>query len=144
MSEWIPWSGGPRPVERDTIVEVKLRDAPNPDRAEEWSWRHLGSSEDIVAYRVVQDTAVSTEREQPEIVDKPASLSHQVGGDHYKRLGDYQPIQVMQRWMHPDAFIGFCVGNAIKYLCRDKVDRLEDLKKARHYLDICIEFMEGR
>lgn len=39
----------------------------------------------------------------------------------------------------------FCAGNAIKYIGRYKMkDGLEDLKKARWYLDRLIELIEGK
>ena len=42
--------------------------------------------------------------------------------------------------MSREAFAGFLQGNVIKYLCRyrDK-NGVEDLRKARHYLDKLIE-----
>ncbi len=52
---------------------------------------------------------------------------------HYKTLGDtYEPINVIEAWES-----GFHIGNTIKYLARagHKGSRLEDLKKARWYLD---------
>lgn len=58
----------------------------------------------------------------------------QVGGDHYKG----QPIQ-------PWDFIvanqmGYLEGNVVKYVCRWKnKNGLQDLLKARHYLDKLIE-----
>jgi hypothetical protein len=58
----------------------------------------------------------------------------QVGGTHYK-------TKTLQPW---DAIIawdmGFLAGNAVKYLVRfqDK-GGVEDLKKARHYIDKLIE-----
>lgn len=70
--------------------------------------------------------------------------SHQPGGDHYIKKGAYQPWHVMQAWMTPEAFGGFLAGNALKYLARwrDK-NGVEDLKKARHYLDKLIELQGG-
>ena len=64
----------------------------------------------------------------------------QVGGDHYTVL-DVQPWDAMANWMSPWEFEGFLRGNAIKYLARagSKGDPLEDIKKARHYLDKLIE-----
>jgi hypothetical protein len=42
--------------------------------------------------------------------------------------------------MSTEAFAGFLRGNAIKYLARcDKKGGVEDLRKARHYLDKLIE-----
>ena len=50
---------------------------------------------------------------------------------HYTQ-GKIEVIDVIE-----DAKLGFCVGNAIKYILRadHKGNRLEDLKKARWYLD---------
>lgn len=54
MTEWITWNGGKCPVEPETVVEVKLRDAAGPigeAASRYWGWR--GSPFDIVAYRVL-------------------------------------------------------------------------------------------
>lgn len=68
----------------------------------------------------------------------------QEGGDHYKRLG-VQPWEAMAAWLTPEAFRGFLRGNAIKYLARcEYKGGIEDLKKARHYLDKLIESYESR
>ena len=57
----------------------------------------------------------------------------QVGGNHYDRM-KIQPITFIV-----DNDIPFIEGNIIKYVCRWK-DKggVEDLKKAKHYLDILI------
>ena len=58
----------------------------------------------------------------------------QHGGDHYKTKG-------IQPWdFIISNNIGFLEGNAIKYLCRwrDK-GGIQDLEKARHYIDKLIE-----
>lgn len=50
--------------------------------------------------------------------------------------------------IQPAAFIaannlGYCEGNVIKYVCRYKLkNRVEDLKKAQHYLEMLIEKVE--
>jgi hypothetical protein len=63
----------------------------------------------------------------------------QVGGTHYTAKA-IQPWEAMQAWMTEEEFSGFLRGNAIKYLVRYK-DKggVEDLRKARHYLDKLIE-----
>ncbi len=50
---------------------------------------------------------------------------------HYTR-GDIEPIDAIEAWG-----LGFCLGNVVKYIARagHKGDRLEDLKKARWYLE---------
>jgi hypothetical protein len=60
------------------------------------------------------------------------SIQH--GGDHYKRKS-------IEPWDYIQANgIGFLDGNAIKYLTRWKdKNGIEDLKKARHYVDKLIE-----
>ena len=50
---------------------------------------------------------------------------------HYTH-GDIEPIDAIEAWG-----LGFCLGNVVKYVARagHKGDRLEDLKKARWYLE---------
>lgn len=50
---------------------------------------------------------------------------------HYNQ-GKYEPIEVINDWR-----LGFQLGNVIKYIARAeyKNNALEDLKKARFYLD---------
>jgi hypothetical protein len=61
----------------------------------------------------------------------------QVGGDHYKD----NTIQVWDA-IH-DWGLGYFSGNVIKYVARhQKKNGLEDLKKARHYLDKLISIAE--
>jgi hypothetical protein len=70
--------------------------------------------------------------------------AQQYGGDHYVNMG-VQPWKAMEAWMTPEAFAGFLRGNAIKYLARaDKKGGVEDLKKARHYLDKLLEVLGGK
>ena len=61
-------------------------------------------------------------------------LEHQEGGSHYKKM----PIQPIDFIYFND--IPFIEGNIIKYVLRHKQKNgLEDLKKAKHYLEILIE-----
>ena len=64
-------------------------------------------------------------------LSKPKSaLNTQVGGDHYKTM-KIQPITFIM-----ENNLSFAVGNIIKYVCRyDKKNGLEDIQKARQYLD---------
>ena len=63
----------------------------------------------------------------------------QIGGDHYKNMG-VQPWVAMESWMTPEQFAGFLRGNAIKYLARcDVKGGIDDIKKARHYIDKLVE-----
>ena len=61
-------------------------------------------------------------------------LDHQEGGSHYKKMA-IQPIDFIYFNEIP-----FIEGNIIKYILRHKKKNgLEDLKKAKHYLEILIE-----
>ncbi len=61
-------------------------------------------------------------------------LEHQEGGSHYKKMA-IQPIDFIYFNEIP-----FIEGNIIKYILRHKKKNgLEDLKKAKHYLEILIE-----
>lgn len=69
--------------------------------------------------------------------------ARQVGGSHYKDMG-VQPWDAMQSWMSQEEFVGMLRGNAIKYVARcNAKGGVEDIKKARHYLDKLIEVLEG-
>jgi hypothetical protein len=63
----------------------------------------------------------------------------QVGGEHYQSK-TIQPWDAMEAWMTKEQFKGFLWGNVIKYIARwqDK-GGVEDLRKARHYMDKLIE-----
>ena len=59
----------------------------------------------------------------------------QVGGNHYK-LYKIQPIEFIQSNSIP-----FIEGNVIKYVMRHKYKNgIEDLKKAKHYIDLLIHY----
>jgi hypothetical protein len=81
----------------------------------------------------------------PPYKPKPVKESNliQVGGDHYKNMG-VQPWVAMEAWMTPEQFNGFLRGNAIKYLARcDVKGGVEDIKKARHYINKLVEVNGG-
>ena len=63
-----------------------------------------------------------------------SALDEQVGGEHYKNLA-IQPVE----FIHTNG-IGYVEGCVIKYVTgwRSK-GGLDDLLKARHYLDVLIE-----
>lgn len=66
--------------------------------------------------------------------DDGKSFERQVGGNHYAKY----PIQPTEYIIRNG--LNFCEGNIVKYVTRWK-DKggVEDLKKARHYLDMMIE-----
>lgn len=68
---------------------------------------------------------------------------HQIGGDHYRAMS-VQPWTAMEAWMSHAEFLGYLRGNVIKYMARcNAKGGIEDLKKARHYLDKLIDVLEA-
>jgi hypothetical protein len=64
-----------------------------------------------------------------------SALDVQTGGSHYKDL-KIQPVE----YTHANG-LGFCEGSVIKYITRWRAKNgIEDLKKARHFIDLLIEF----
>lgn len=62
------------------------------------------------------------------------ALDTQVAGSHYKSMA-IQPVEFIEK-----NNLGYCVGNIIKYVCRYKSKNgIEDLNKAKHYIDILID-----
>jgi len=62
----------------------------------------------------------------------------QVGGDHYKAYA-IQPAE----FIHKNA-IGFLEGNVIKYVCRHAAKHgRADLLKAKHYIELLLEWQYG-
>lgn len=146
MSEWIEWKGGECPVPSRTPVEVRFRSGGVfKDAASGWRWDHTGQGGDLVAYRIAQeapstvlpaDLAKNSAPLESHIdLGGPApALARQEGGDHYKDM-KIQPFE----YIHANG-IGFAEGCIIKYVSRWRAKNgVEDLKKARHFLDLLIE-----
>ena len=79
-----------------------------------------------------KDRTVTARRPAPFVNETANSV--QVGGDHYKRMR-------IQPWdFIAENSIGFFEGNIISYVCRwHSKNGLEDLQKAKHYIDKLIE-----
>jgi len=66
------------------------------------------------------------------------ALDVQVGGEHYKKY-KIQPVEFIVANDIP-----FLEGNVIKYILRHKFKGgAEDLKKAKHYIDLMLELYYG-
>ena len=83
-------------------------------------------------FHFVEDVKIS---DKDEIILKDnSSLNNQVGGDHYKSL-KIQPIEYIIA-----NNLGYCEANILKYITRYKAKNgLQDLMKAKHYIEILIE-----
>ena len=65
-------------------------------------------------------------------------MREQIGGTHYSNLA-IEPIDFITA-----NNLGFCEGNVIKYISHWKAKNgIEDLKKARWYIDFLIEVENG-
>jgi len=67
-----------------------------------------------------------------------SKLREQVGGDHYSKLA-IQPVTYINA-----NGLNYLAGNVVKYITRykHKGKPLEDLKKAKHYVEMLIELEE--
>ena len=67
------------------------------------------------------------------------ALREQVGGDHYSKLA-IQPVEYINANK-----LTYLQGNVIKYVTRYKdKNGLQDLQKAKHYVEMLIELEEGK
>jgi|TARA_R110002020_G_scaffold191920_3_gene391891 hypothetical protein len=70
-----------------------------------------------------------------------SAFDKQVGGDHYRDMA-ISPVKFIEF-----NGLGYCVGNIIKYVCRWRKSSgsgIEDLEKAKHYIDLLIELNTSR
>lgn len=140
---WVEWTGGTCPVDASRFVEVQFRHPVKVSKSlnprvrpagfVRWTW--IGEAGDVVRYRLIDKMPELTE---PKLTDYSQSpLQVQEGGSHYKDL-KIQPVT----YIHANG-IGFCEGNVIKYVSRWRAKGgVQDLKKARHFLDLLIELEE--
>lgn len=69
--------------------------------------------------------------------------NQQIGGTHYKDMGDFQPWDVLTHWLTPEEYRGYQKGVAVAYLARERAKGgNEDIKKAIHHLQKLIEVDE--
>lgn len=75
----------------------------------------------------------------PKETAQPDNVNHP---GHYES-GKFECIEVMEETQGTEAVMDFCICNAFKYLYRhNRKNGLEDIKKARWYLDKFIELEE--
>ena len=92
---------------------------------------------DFMRYKEIRD-ALNAEVVSDEVVDVVNSPSH------YKS-GGIEAIEGIEASMGPEAYAGYLKGSVMKYLWRyeKKGKPIEDLKKARWFLDRLIQKVEG-
>lgn len=128
------------------IVEGGLDDLPSVSkRQKEFNDARIQTTEcETTADYGSVEAAIASAMEQEEkkgwdrISKSTDPLAVQVAGDHYKKM-IIQPVEFCQKNK-----IGFCESSAIKYLCRHRSKNgIEDLKKARHFIDLLIQLEYG-
>ena len=87
---------------------------------------------DFMRYKEVRDML---NEQSVDVVNSPP---------HYK-TGGIEAIEGIEASMAPEAYAGYLKGNIMKYMWRyeRKGKPIEDLKKARWYLDRLISLREG-
>ena len=77
-----------------------------------------------------------TPAEWDQAIDSLA-INQQVGGQHYKRNG-IQPVEYIYA-----NNLSFCICNVVKLITRDKANKVEDLLKAKHHIDLELQLVHG-
>lgn len=90
-------------------------------------------------YKPNPKKAASDISEKPKVFDDP--INHP---NHYQSGTGLEVINVIESFTEDlNGFEGACTGNVIKYICRWKhKNGIEDLKKARWYLNTLIDYVE--
>ena len=89
---------------------------------------------DFMRYKEIRDALNGEVADVVDVVNSPS---------HYKS-GGIEAIEGIEASMEPEAFAGYLKGNIMKYMWRyeRKGKPIEDLKKARWYLDRLISLRE--
>lgn len=77
-------------------------------------------------------------------------LEYQIGGDHYQRLGQYQPWLVLKHWCsigHPSGMEAYLANEIVVYMCRFITDApgkggIDDVKKAAHSIEYLLSILK--
>ena len=62
---------------------------------------------------------------------------------HYQSENGLECIDAIQAALGIDGFKAYCRGNAMKYIWREKLDPMQDAKKAIWYLERYVESCDG-
>lgn len=91
---------------------------------------------DFMRYKEIRDALNGEVADVVDVVNSPS---------HYKS-GGIEAIEGIEASMEPEAFAGYLKGNIMKYMWRyeRKGKPIEDLKKARWYLDRLIGLRERK
>lgn len=117
-------------IPADVAMQMDPRNTPyNPKQVYEDPWAMLE-----VMQEPIPPGSGTCPTDPPMNIHPVTALNHQIGGDHYTNMA-IQPVEFFIANNIP-----FVEGAIIKYVCRYKQKNgVEDLKKARHFIDILIE-----
>jgi hypothetical protein len=132
----INFEGNPTEIQRDEAIaqfDTPAIRAAEIDAEVQGRARIMRKTGPVLIIELLQDTA-------PDELAAPPQ-DHVNHPQHYGGDTQYEAIKVIEAWE-----LGFCLGNTVKYISRagkkDQDKRIEDLKKARWYLDREIQRME--
>lgn len=86
-------------------------------------------------------------RHREELIAKAnlSALNSQVGGDHYKKLGEFQPWNVLAHWLTPEELRGYMKGTVIAYLARERDKGGDvDVSKSSHTMQLWEEVRKDK
>lgn len=122
------------PIGAKNAISASVFSVPEIKTDVEGTVKPLESSTDMVERMIKEKQAETGKAETVDIVNSPP---------HYKTEAGIEVIDVIKAFS-----LNFCRGNVVKYILRagrkDQKKELEDLKKARWYLDREIMEREGR
>lgn len=124
-AEWHPHRGSAGEVMRCTLQVTEATRHDGDHRHGDFRW-----TEERAVYPLAQHLQATAAQ-----INENLAAASQVGGDHYRQT-KIQPWDIIDDWS-----LDFYRGNALKYLLRAgrKGPALQDLEKARHYIEKCIE-----
>lgn len=149
---WIEWGGGKHPpVSTNTVVDVKLEKGyvQSGYPAGEYSWEHVWQGSNIIAYRLHKPDINSHANDDRLEQDLNECIGHGVDvvnhPSHYTK-GRIECIDAIDSATTGKSGVeAVCVANVIKYLWRyEEKNGLEDVKKAKWYLNKLISEMESK
>ncbi|APD18217.1 hypothetical protein SEA_HAMMY_54 [Mycobacterium phage Hammy] len=122
---WLAWSTGVAPYERGAVAPFY---ASHPKPVADVGPRVTFTADEVFAVPPVDEPEVDDQGADGDMVNHPA---HYTQGPPCKGCG--RPIECLD----VTEGMGFCLGNTVKYVwrCDLKHDAIEDLRKARVYLD---------
>lgn len=112
-------------------------------RNETWYYAIKGL-ESGMCYEFVSEDLLVPELEKS-VDDKITLTNEKVNHPNHYNQGGIECLDVIKAYYGDDGYEGFCAGNVLKYVMRykHKENALEDLKKARFYLDEVIKLNEN-